>query len=53
MVERLGSFGMWLVVVGGDEFEDGHDGLTVGGFGFGVVWLFVVVRIQLDCRLFM
>jgi hypothetical protein len=26
---------MRLVVVGGDEFEDGHDGLAVG-FGFGV-----------------
>jgi hypothetical protein len=28
-----------LVVVGGDEFEDGHDGLAVGGFAFG--WLFM------------
>ena len=53
MVGRLRSFGMRLVVIGGDEFEDGHYGLTVGGFGFGFGWLFVSVRIQLDCRLFM
>ncbi len=52
MVGRLGSFGMRLVVVGGDEFEDGHDGLAVG-FGFGVGWLFVCVMIKLDYRLFM
>jgi hypothetical protein len=52
LVGRLGSFGMRLVVVGGDELKDGHDGLAVG-FGFGVGCLFVGVMIQLDCRLFM
>ncbi len=52
LIGWLGSFGMRLVVVGSDEFEDWHDGLAVG-FGFGVGWLFVGVMIQLDYRLFM